>query len=223
MSEQKKTLNENLHEIFDGCLTIPNAISVVRIALIPVFAVLYYKGNIWEALVILFLSGLSDMVDGKIARKFNQVSNLGKLLDPVADKLTVFAIAIVFFLQFRAAESQSMQAFSWVFLLFIAKDIIMILGSILLIALGTRPVAAEIWGKLATFAFYAIMVVIIGFGPEVGAITKVPGFEKFVLPEFVMFALVVIAVILTFIAFFSYLPSSIKQIIENSKAKKQGK
>ena len=221
MSEQKKTLNENLHEIFDGCLTIPNLLSVIRIALIPVFAVLYYKGYIWWSLVVLALSGLSDLFDGKIARRFNQVSNLGKLLDPVADKLTIFAIAIVLFLQFKAAESESMQAFAWVFLLFIAKDIIMILGSIVLIALGTRPVAAEIWGKLATCAFYVIMVVIIGFGPEVGAITHIAGFEGYTLPEPFMFVLVVVAVVLTFVAFFSYLPSAIKQIIENSKAKKE--
>ena len=129
MSETKKTLKENLKEIFDGCLTVPNLISVIRILLIPVIAVLYYKGYIWWTVFVIFISGLSDAVDGKIARKFNQVSNLGKLLDPVADKLTIFALAIVLFLKFKEAQSESMQAFAWVFLLFIAKDIIMILGN----------------------------------------------------------------------------------------------
>ena len=218
MSEQKKTLKENLKEIFDGCLTIPNLISVIRILLIPVIAVLYYKGYIWWTVFVIFISGLSDAVDGKIARKFNQVSNLGKLLDPVADKFTIFALAIVLFLKFKEAQNESMQAFAWVFLLFIAKDIIMILGGIVLIALGTRPVAAEIWGKLATFAFYAVMVVIIGFGPEIGAISSY--YPQYAIPETVMFILVVVAVILTFIAFFSYLPGVIKQIIENSKKTK---
>ena len=217
MSEQKMTLKENIKEIFDGCLTIPNLFSVIRILLIPVIAVLYYKGYIWWTVFVIFISGLSDAVDGKIARKFNQVSNLGKLLDPVADKFTIFALAIVLFLKFKEAQSESMQAFAWVFLLFIAKDIIMILGSIVLIALGTRPVAAEIWGKLATFAFYAVMVVIIGFGPEIGAISSY--YPQYAIPETVMFILVVVAVILTFIAFFSYLPSAIKQIKENSKKK----
>ena len=215
MSEQKETLKENLKEIFDGCLTIPNLISVIRILLIPVIAVLYYNNYIWWTVFVIFISGLSDAVDGKIARKFNQISNLGKLLDPVADKLTIFAVAIVLFLQFKAAESESMQAFAWVFLLFIAKDVIMILGSIVLIALGTRPVAAEIWGKLATFAFYAVMVVIIGFGPEVGAISLY--YPQYTIPEGLMFVLVVVAVVLTFVAFFSYLPSAIKQLKENSK------
>lgn len=215
MSEQKETLKENLKEIFDGCLTIPNLISVIRILLIPVIAVLYYNNYIWWTVFVIFISGLSDAVDGKIARKFNQVSNLGKLLDPVADKFTIFALAIVLFLKFKEAQSEAMQAFAWVFLLFIAKDVIMILGSIVLIALGTRPVAAEIWGKLATFAFYAVMVVIIGFGPEVGAISLY--YPQYTIPEGLMFVLVVVAVVLTFVAFFSYLPSAIKQLKKRSK------
>ncbi len=217
MSEEKKSLKENLKEIFNGCLTIPNLISVIRICLIPVIAVLYYNNYIWWTVAMIAISGLSDAVDGKIARRFNQVSNLGKMLDPVADKLTIFALAIVLFLKFKAAESASMQAFAWVFLLFIIKDVIMILGAIVLIALGTKPCAAEIWGKLATFAFYAVMVVIIGFGPEIGAVSMY--YPQYAIPETVMFILVIVAVVLTFMAFFSYLPGAIKQIIENSKKK----
>lgn len=217
MSEEKKTLKQNVKELFEGCLTIPNLISLIRICLIPVIAVLYYNNYIWWTVFVIFISGLSDAVDGKIARKFNQVSAIGKLLDPVADKLTIFALAIVLFLKFKEAQSEAMQAFAWVFLLFIAKDIVMILGSVVLIALGTRPVAAEIWGKLATFVFYAVMVVIIGFGPEIGAISMY--YPQYTIPEALMFVLVVIAVILTFVAFFSYLPGAIKQIIENSKKK----
>ncbi|MBE6803987.1 MAG: CDP-alcohol phosphatidyltransferase family protein [Clostridia bacterium] len=217
MSEEKKTLKQNVKELFEGCLTIPNLISLIRICLIPVIAVLYYNNYIWWTVFVIFISGLSDAVDGKIARKFNQVSAIGKLLDPVADKLTIFALAIVLFLKFKEAQSESMQAFAWVFLLFIAKDIIMILGSVVLIALGTRPVAAEIWGKLATFVFYAVMVVIIGFGPEIGAISMY--YPQYTIPETLMFVLVIIAVVLTFVAFFSYLPGAIKQIIENSKKK----
>lgn len=215
MSEQKKTLKENLKEIFDGCLTIPNLISVIRILLIPVIGVLYYRGYIWWTVFVIFISGLSDAVDGKIARKFNQVSNLGKMLDPIADKFTIFALAIVLFLKFKEAQSEAMQAFAWVFLLFIAKDVVMILVSIVLIAIGTRPVAAEIWGKLATFAFYAVMVVIIGFGPEIGAISMY--YPQYAIPEGLMFTLVVVAVVLTFVAFFSYIPSVLKQLKEDKR------
>lgn len=219
MDENKKTMKENIKELFDGCLTIPNLISTVRILLIPVMAVLYYNDRILWTMVVVFLSGLSDALDGKIARKFNQVSALGKMLDPIADKLTVFALAIVLFLKFKEAQSESMQMFAWVFLLFIAKDLVMLLGGALLIALGTRPVAAAIYGKIATFVFYAVMVVIIGFGPEIGAVSRIN--PAYTIPEGIMFALVIIAVILTFVAFFSYVPGAVKQIIENSKKKEK--
>lgn len=219
MSEEKLTFKENFKKIFEGCLTIPNLLSVIRIILIPVFAVLYYNGEIWWALFILFLSGLSDTLDGKIARRFNQVSALGKMLDPIADKLTVFAIAIVLFLKFKNAESESMQAFAWVFMLFIAKDLLMLIVGAILIGMGTRPVAAEFFGKAATFAFYTIMLVIIGFGPEVGAISSINA--SLTLPENVMFGLVIVAVIMTFVALFSYVSPTLKQFKEAKANKKE--
>lgn len=217
--DEKVSLKENLHSIFDGCLTIPNLLSVIRICLIPVLAVLYLKGYIWWSVVILVISGLSDFFDGKIARKFNQISNLGKMLDPIADKLTIFALAIVLFIKFKGAQSESMQAFAWVFLLFIVKDIIMLLGGAVIIALGARPVPAAIYGKVATFMFYAVMVLIIAFGPEVGAISSINA--AYTLPEIVMFGLVIIALVLTFVAFFSYIPGAVKQILGKDKENKK--
>ncbi len=213
--EEKVSLKDNLHTIFDGCMTIPNLLSVIRICLIPVLAVLYLKGYIWWSVLILVISGLSDFFDGKIARKFNQISNLGKMLDPIADKLTIFALAIVLFIKFKNAQSESMQAFAWVFLLFIAKDIIMLLGGALIIALGARPVPAAIYGKVATFMFYAVMILIIAFGPEVGAISSVNA--AYTLPEIAVYILVIIALVLTFVAFFSYIPGAAKQILGKNK------
>lgn len=221
MSEEKLTMKENIKNLFQGCLTIPNLLSVIRIILIPIFAVLYYNDNIVWAVIVIALSGLSDMLDGKIARRFNQVSALGKLLDPIADKLTVFAIAIVLFLKFQSAQSASMRAFAWVFLLFLAKDAVMIIGGAILIALGTRPVAAEIYGKVATAVFFVVMGIIVAFGPEVGAARMFN--ENLVLPEWLMFALVILAVVLTFIAFFSYVPGALKQMKENGLKKKEDK
>lgn len=221
MNEEKRTLKDNIKFIFHGCLTIPNLLSVIRILLIPVFAVLYYNGYIWWSLLVIAVSGLSDFFDGKIARRFNQVSELGKLLDPVADKLTIFTIAIVLFLKFKSAESPSMRAFAWVFLLFIVKDVIMILGAALIIALGMHPGAAEIYGKVATFVFYLVMFVIIGFGPEIGAVSMLH--PELTLPETVMFVLVVIAVILTFVAFLSYIPGAARQILGKTGNKKEDK
>ncbi len=210
-------MKEKLSFYFENWKTVPNLISFIRILLIPVFAVLFYNGQTVTAAVILALSGLSDLVDGKIARKYNQVSNLGKILDPVADKLTVFAIAIILYLKFSKALNPTLNAFSWVFLLFIIKDFVMIFFAFIMILLGLRPCAAEIFGKVATTAFYVVMVVIMAIGPEVGAFRN-----YFCLPDTVMMVLVSIAAVLTFVAFFSYLPDVFRQFRALKKKKTEG-
>lgn len=204
-----------MKDLFKGCLTVPNLISVIRIILIPFFAFYFMQGEFVVAVIILALSGLSDCVDGKIARRFNQISALGKLLDPLADKLTQITLAVILFLTFNKAEDSMLKAFSWVFLVFIAKEFIMVLGSVIMLSIGLRPGAAEIYGKVATLAFYVVMIFIIGFGPEVGAFRNF-----FTIPNPLMMILVVISAILTMVAFFSYIPDVIHQAKEkkaNSK------
>ena len=110
-----------MKELLKGWNTIPNWLSYIRIALIPVFAVLFYKGYVGWAMLVLGFSGLSDFLDGKIARKFNQVSDLGKIIDPVADKLTQITIAIMFYIEFRTSSEELIKTFSWVFLIFVVR------------------------------------------------------------------------------------------------------
>ena len=203
-----------MKELFKGCWTIPNLISFIRILLVPLFAYLFMQGDFVPAVIVLALSGLSDCVDGKIARKFNQISALGKMLDPLADKLTQITLAVLLFLTFNKADDTMLKAFSWVFLVFIGKEFIMVLGSVIMLAVGLRPGAAEIYGKVATLAFYVVMVFIIGFGPEVGAFRNL-----FTIPNTLMMILVIISAILTMVAFFSYIPDVIRQV----KEKKQNK
>ncbi len=204
-----------MKELFKGCWTIPNLISFIRILLVPLFAYLFMQGDFVPAVIVLALSGLSDCVDGKIARKFNQISALGKMLDPLADKLTQITLAVLLFLTFNKADDTMLKAFSWVFLVFIGKEFIMVLGSVIMLAVGLRPCAAEIYGKVATLAFYVVMVFIIGFGPEVGAFRNL-----FTIPNTLMMILVIISAILTMVAFFSYIPDVIRQVKEKkNKAK----
>ena len=201
-----------LKEYFTGCLTVPNLLSLIRILLIPVFAVLFNNGNYGWAVFVLVLSGLSDFFDGKIARRFNQISALGKMLDPIADKLTQITIAIMFYLTFRGSSDSTVKAFSWVFLIFIAKEALMVVGGAIMIAMGIKPSAAEMPGKVATFAFYVIMGLIIAFGPDIGILGK-----YFTLPAAAMLVLVGISVVLTIIAFCSYLPEVFRQVKEKAK------
>lgn len=195
--------------LFENVWTVPNLLSFIRILLVPVFAVLFSKGELIWAVVVLALSGLSDFFDGKIARRFNQVSELGKILDPIADKLTQATIAIMLFLTFFKAENRTLHLFAWVFLLFIVKEMVMLIGGGLMIAFGIRPGAAEIFGKAATMAFYLVMISIMAFGPEIGAFRNV-----FTFPDTVMMVLVVISVLLTFAAFISYMPETRRQVKE---------
>ncbi len=206
-------MKSNIKELFAGCLTIPNLLSVIRIALIPVFGVLYYQGNILWAVIVLFISGLTDFFDGKIARKFNQISALGKVLDPVADKLTQITIAIVLYLTFSESTNETIKAFSWVFLIFLIKEVLMVIGGGLMIAFGLRPSAAEMPGKIATFVFYAVMIVIIAFGPDIGLVKAI------VLPDWFMIILVCISAVLTLVAFCSYLPDTFRQVKERKSGK----
>lgn len=78
-------------------LTIPNALSLLRLLLLPVFACSYLNArterDYLTAAIILVISSLTDMIDGKIARRFDMVSDFGKLLDPIADKATHIVIA----------------------------------------------------------------------------------------------------------------------------------
>lgn len=204
-----------MKDLFKGCWTVPNLLSFLRILVIPVFAVLFWNGETIWAVFVLALSGLSDFFDGKIARRFNQISALGKILDPIADKLTQITLALLLFFKFNQAENKTLKAFSWVFLIFIVKETVMVIGGAVMLSMNIRPGAAEIYGKAATFAFYAVMILIIAFGPEVGAF-KV----AFTIPDAVMMILVIISAILTLVAFSSYMPETYRQFKEHFAEKK---
>ena len=88
--------NENLKDLFTNWNTIPNWLCFFRIACIPVFTTLFIKGMYIPAFIIMIVAALSDVFDGKIARKYNMVSNLGKILDPIADKLSQMANGAVY-------------------------------------------------------------------------------------------------------------------------------
>ena len=198
-----------MKDLFKGCWTIPNLLSFLRIVIVPVFAYFFMQGQYGWAVFMLVLSGLSDFFDGKIARKFNQISALGKILDPVADKLTQITLAVLLFLSFNKADDATLKAFSWVFLVFIVKEFVMVLGGAVMLAFGIRPGAAEIYGKVSTFAFYAVMIFIVAFGPEIGVFK-----DFFTIPNVLMMILVVISAILTLVAFASYMPGTLRQFKE---------
>ena len=95
---------ENVGELFENWNTIPNWLCFLRIALIPIFSVLFIKEHYIIAFVLMIIAAVTDLLDGKIARKYNMVSNLGKILDPIADKLSQVAIVIILIFKFWSFE-----------------------------------------------------------------------------------------------------------------------
>ena len=199
------TLKENVHDLFDGWTTIPNWLSFIRIALIPVFAVLFVQGHQLVAVIVMICAALTDLFDGKIARKFNQVSNLGKILDPIADKLSQMAIVLVLLYTYWENPMK------YLFFFFIVKEVLMLLGGALLLSKGMRPTAAEIWGKVATNVFYIAMIIILAFG-ENGALCNV---THFTLPSVVTWVLVALSAVSALVSLLGYVPGFLKQLKEN--------
>lgn len=130
--------------------SIPNILSYFRLLLIPLFIVLYVQEDFTEALITLAASGLSDILDGRIARKYNMVTDLGKVLDPVADKLTQCAMMICVAMRYPAMW--------WLLGLHVVKELIMLIMGWYVLK-RTDTVNSAIWaGKLCTGVIYAVMM-----------------------------------------------------------------
>ena len=201
--------NGNIKDLLKGWNTIPNWLCFLRIALIPVFAVLFLQDHVIAAIVVIAVAELTDLFDGMIARKFNQVSELGKMLDPIADKLSQTSIVIVLIIKYWD------NAIKYLFMFFIAKEIIMLIGGAILISKGLRPVAAEMWGKVATTVFCIVMIFVLAFG-EGGALCDI---VNFTLPNVVTWILVSISAVCTLASLFGYIPGFLKQMKEKKNIK----
>lgn len=202
--------NENVKDLFENWNTIPNWLCFIRIALIPVFTALFVKEQYIAAFITMIVAALTDVFDGKIARKFNMVSNLGKILDPIADKLSQIAIVIILLVKFWDGPLK------YILFLFIFKELLMVIGAGILMAKGMRPVAAEVWGKLATVVFYTFMITIIAIGPN-GALLSIDLFKGLELNNTIIMIMVIISAILAFASLFGYAPGFIRQLKENKK------
>lgn len=131
--------------------TIPNILSFFRLCLIPLIIWLYCaEHNYLWAGNVLILSGLTDLVDGFIARKFNMVSDLGKVLDPVADKLTQAAMLVCLLLRFPLMILP--------LVLLLIKETFMGISGFLVIKKTGRVYGAKWHGKIATCLLYATMI-----------------------------------------------------------------
>lgn len=136
----------NKHQI----LTIPNLLSLLRLAMIPVFVWLYLNGyDRWTAFVLIF-SGVTDVVDGFIARHFNQVSDFGKAFDPLADKLTQAAMLLCLVSRYPTMIVP--------FILLAVKEIFGAVSGLIVIRKTGEVLGAEWHGKGTTLLLYGMMI-----------------------------------------------------------------
>nr|WP_244637153.1 CDP-alcohol phosphatidyltransferase family protein [Frigoribacterium sp. CFBP 13712] len=137
----------------DDWRTVPNAITLVRLLLLPVFIVLIVDRHYWSSMVVIAVVFLTDFVDGFVARKTNSISELGKWLDPVADRLTVIAVVAAFALG---------GLLPWpVFVLILLPDVLLSIVS--LVAFGGASFPVTWVGKVRTaFIFTGLLLLLVG-------------------------------------------------------------
>ncbi len=131
-------------------LTVPNLLSLLRLCMIPLFVALYLSGHPRATAAVLALSGLTDLLDGWYARRFNAVTDLGKALDPVADKLT--QAAMLFCLTSRYP------VMTLPFALLLVKEAFTGVSGLIVIRKTGRVLGAVWHGKVTTLLLYAIMI-----------------------------------------------------------------
>ena len=130
-------------------INIPNALTILRICLLPVVVVYYRKGDTLGALVSYLIAMMTDAVDGFIARRCNQITSLGKLLDPIADKLSLLTLLGLF-----VADGEIPV---WVLVIVLLKELALVAGGVFALRRGIVSYALPI-GKVTTVAFILSMV-----------------------------------------------------------------
>lgn len=165
-------------------MNLANMITIFRILLIPIYLAVFYSGSdnyILFSGLIFILAGISDVLDGYIARKYDMITDLGSVLDPVADKLMMFAILISFVSKGIIPH--------WILVALGFKECIMIIGGgILYLFKGKQVMPSNKYGKFATLSFYVATLSIV-----------------FKLPEMFSKSLFILTVVFNVVAFINYL------------------
>ena len=156
-------------------MNLPNKLTILRIVLIPVFVAVYYIGalpyNYLIAAVVFVLAAFTDFLDGYIARKYNLVSDLGKFLDPIADKVLVSS-ALIVMLVVPTGGAAILPAYAAIFVAVILARELIISGFRMVAAAKGKVLAADKAGKLKTFTQdIAITVLLVGAEFQAGVYT----------------------------------------------------
>lgn len=148
-------------------LTLPNILSFFRLALVPVFLVLLIGGADIAALIVLAVASATDFLDGYLARRWNQVTRLGQLLDPLADRLYLFAALL-------GLAARGLVPW-WLVAVIIARDVLLIILGVVLASHRFGPLPVHQVGKVATFAlFVGLPCIMLGTAFPATAVVAAP-------------------------------------------------
>lgn len=137
-------------------VTIPNILSLIRLLLVPVIIWLYlYQKDYLLAVILIGFSGLTDIVDGAVARRFNMISEVGKVLDPIADKLTQISIIVCLLSRYKLM---------WILVaLFVMKETFMLVAGWITLKKHHEINGARWQGKVCTVVMYLASMVLVIF------------------------------------------------------------
>jgi cardiolipin synthase len=149
--------------------TIPNLLSMLRLALVPPFLLLIVVGDYVAALIVLVVASFTDLLDGYLARRLRQVTRLGQLLDPAADRLYIFAALV-------GLAANDLVPW-WIVVVIVARDVFLLVLGVVLANHGYGPLPVHQLGKVATFAlFFGVPVIMLGLAfPAVQPISEPVG------------------------------------------------
>lgn len=132
-------------------MNLPNCLSLLRIILVPFFILLLFRGNYPGAVIILIVGGLTDFLDGVLARSLNQITKLGSYLDPIGDKFFLISSFIALTI-IRSPDSGNRLMPLWLTTIVLSRELIVLLGALIILALvkkSDRSITAT--SKTATF------------------------------------------------------------------------
>jgi len=131
---------------------IPNILTIIRFILIPFIYISVLSKHFLTALIIFTISALTDVLDGYIARKYNYITDIGKLIDPLADKLTQIALLL-------SLTLLGILPSWWIFGVVLIKELVLVISASVLYSKKDVVVYSKWYGKLATTLFYLAIVV----------------------------------------------------------------
>lgn len=143
-------------QVSNRILTVPNLLSFARLLILPWVFIEVANGRFARGLAIGFLFGATDFVDGYVARRFDQVTRLGQVLDPLSDRLFIGTIAVALVVSGLLPW--------WPVALVIGRDLVLLVAGLVMLGRGTRPPAVTRMGKTATFGLLWSFVPLLAAG-----------------------------------------------------------